>query len=403
MSDVAMFGFTSMLVCFVFSTYFITRAPEDFFPEEYEFSSDPIWYILAFLFVGGTGTFILFPEHMDTIKDYKIWDFILPIIFAAIIYIAYLIGNEWFSNFLIFTLAYIMCLIQPDTFILFPEHLEPWQDRLVVSAILFTITKGLGLLNGLAAIASMQFLCVMISTIALYFLGVAPSILFVMAMCYTGVMLSFAFLSWPPEKLLMNNDAWSSLGFVLGCFALNMAVECSDASIFIALSYLFTEVIMAVYNKYIANKSYEHLYMSTSYYTISNEGEEEERVVYGVLKIFIVCVLLSMAQTISIERIALPVFSVALNLWFLSILSGETKPEGFFSITKLGFRTVKKILSQSSGVETVEVVEVEEDKSTVKKKANPKKAKKTAPTKTTTKNKTTNTKKKDTVKNSKSK
>ena len=87
--------------------------------------------------------------------------------------------------------------------------------------------------------------------------------------------------------------------------------------------------------------------MRTSYYIISNDAEDEKRVVYGVLKIFIVSILMALTQTIAVERIALPVFSVALNLWFLSILSGQTKPDGFFSITKFGYRVVKKALLPS--------------------------------------------------------
>ena len=376
MSEVYIYGLASMLIFFVLSTYCFSRIPEDYFPENYEFKLDPFWYLIAFLFVGCSVTYFSFDKYYDSIKEYKYFDFALPLIFACLIYVVCLLGSNLFANSFIFVLAYIMTYLQPDNFMLFPDYLEPWQDRLVVSGIILVISRGLSLLNGLGAIASLQFLVVLLTAIALSLLGLTPNLIFVMAMCYTGIMLSFCFLSWPPEKIVMNNDAWSAFGFILGCFALNLSVECSEASMFIALSYLFTEVVLAIYNRYILGQKTNYLYMNTSYYTISNDGEDEKRVVYGVLKIFIVCVFMALTQTIAVERIALPVFSVALNLWFLSILSGQTKPDGFFSITKYGYRFVKKALlpnkehklnKQNLETNNTDVYEfVEEDKTVAK-------------------------------------
>ena len=403
MNEVFIYGLTSFMLCFVVGTYFFSRIPENYFPETYKFRFDPFWYMVAFLFIGGTITYYFFPEYYDSVKDYNFIDFMLPIILGCIVYIVCLIGINWISNLLIFLMAYIITFLLPDNFMLFKDYLEPWQDRLVISFILLVISRGLGLLNGLGAISSIQFLTVMVVTVILSLLGIAPNLLCVMAMCYAGVMFAFTCLSWPPEKIVMNNDAWTGIGFILGCFALNLSVEYSETSMFIALSYLFTEVIFSLYNKYIANKFGDYLYMSTSYYVISDEGRDEHRVVCGVLKIFIINILMALTQTIAVERVALPVFSIAVNLWFLSILSGETKPDGVFSVTKFGYKMIKKAVLPSKKIENnQQVIEqvvtendyIEEEEIVLTKPVK----KKTVNKKETAKTKKTSTKKKSTTK-----
>ena len=86
--------------------------------------------------------------------------------------------------------------------------------------------------------------------------------------------------------------------------------------------------------------------MNTEYYRISNNGELESYVVRGCLKIFMINIVLATIQITASERFALPFFSVMLNLWMLSIISGETKPEELMSITRIGFRSMKKIFGK---------------------------------------------------------
>lgn len=91
--------------------------------------------------------------------------------------------------------------MQPDDFRLFPEYLSPTEDKIAVAAILIAISKGLGLMNGLGAIASMQFITVMAVSAVLAYFGILPQLTGALALAYAGVMLAFAFLSWPPESL----------------------------------------------------------------------------------------------------------------------------------------------------------------------------------------------------------
>ena len=144
----------------------------------------------------------------------------------------------------------------------------------------------------------------------------------------------------------MSNGGFACLGFVMGCFMLNASVEFADIPVFIAASYLIAEMGLALYNRYVYREKANSLYMNTSYYKISDDGKYDLAVVYGVGKILIIDIILSMMQIMASTKLALPVFAIALNLWFLSILSGDTNPEQLLSLSKWGTKVVKGIFAR---------------------------------------------------------
>ncbi|MBP3687729.1 MAG: hypothetical protein J6J35_05140 [Alphaproteobacteria bacterium] len=334
MSDILMIGIGAMLICFTVATFFLSRLQTDVFPEEYEFALDPFWYVIGIMFVGGLGAYFLCPTFSDMIKTYSWVDFALPFIFAFIIYGAYLLDVEWVTSLVTFAAALAISFMQPDEFSLFAPHLTPLEDKFAVALIIFVISKGLGLLNGLGGIASMQFLTVMAVVIALVYFNALPNLLGVIAAAYFGTMLAFAFFSFPPEKIVMSDGAFSSLGFVMGCFMLNGANEYAESSMFIAVAFLMVETGRAFYERFILRRNIDMAFMNTAYYKISNNGAYEKGVVYGVFKILFINLVLAVMQIAASERFAVPFFAAALDVWFLSILSGDTKPQEFLSLIK---------------------------------------------------------------------
>lgn len=346
MNDFLIYGISGLLICFTVATLLLNRMDKDTIPEEYEFKLDPFWYLAGVMFVGGIAVYTLFPTMGDTISSYSYFNVVTPIILAAVIYFCYVLGLELFANILTLGGGYLMVATMPDTFRLFPEQLNLWQEQLVLTLILFIVSKGFGLLNGLGGIASMQFIAIVICMVILVYFGALPQILGVLAMTYAGVMIAFAFFSWPPEKLLMSDEAFSAFGFVIGCLMLNGAAEYAEASLFIASSYLFTETGLVLYRRYIERAPCLRGFMCTSYFLISDDGKYEQGVVRGVLKIMIVDVVFATIQIAATERLAFPVFAVAFNLWLLSILSGDTKPEELLSISKWGKNALKGALAK---------------------------------------------------------
>ena len=346
MNEMMIYGIGALLICFTVLTFLLSRLPTNVFPENYEFKLDPFWYVSAVMLVGATAVFFLFPDLPDTVKTYHYTGILLPFVFAGVIYLCYLLDVNWLTNLLTFGAAYIISYMQPDNFQLFPAQLVPWQDKLAVAAIIFVLSKGLGLLNGIGGVASAQFCAVMVTAIILTYFGALPQFLAVIAMTYLGTMIAFAFFSWPPEKIVMSNGAFASIGFIMGCFMLDAANEFAEAPMLIAASYLVTEVLIALYNRFICHEKTDSLYMNTSYYKTSNEGIYDAGVARGILKILAIDIVLSLMQIVAYERLAIPVFAVALNLWFLSILSGDTNPEELVSLTKWGKKVVKGVFSK---------------------------------------------------------
>jgi len=347
MNELLVYGVGSLMICFAVLTFILYRVPNDIFPEEYEFHLDPFWYIIGIMFLGCSVVYIVFPTFPDMIHPYRYLNLFLPFVFATLLYLVYIFGNELSINLVTFALALVVCYLQPDDFQLFPDKLAPWQDKLVIALFLFVLSRGLGLLNGLPAIASMQFSAVMISAALMAYFGALPQILGVIALTLLGCMLAFSFFSWPPERLIISHGGFSSLGFVMGCFMLTSSTEFADASMCIAASYLFTEVGISFYNHYLCRDQADYLYMSTSYYRTSQDEQYTLGVARGILKILVIDVVLSVMQIAAISRLSLIVFSIALNLWLLSILSGDTSPEDVMSLTKWSKKAIKGFFSKS--------------------------------------------------------
>ena len=346
MNEMITYGVSGLLICFTVLTFLLSRIQTDVFPEDYEFKLDPFWYILALMFIGTTVIYFIFPQLPDMVGKYSYLNILVPYIFAIFIYGGYLFGSSWLTNLITLIGVLTLSFMQPDDFMLFPGKLTLWQDRLVVALILFIISKGMLLLNGLGAIGSMQFSAVMISGALLAYFGALPQLLGAMALVYLGCMLAFAIFSWPPEKIIVSHGAFATFGFLMGAYMLNAATEFAEVSMIIASAFLVTEIVSALYNRYICNNKTPELFMNTSYYRISNDGEYEIGVVRGVLKIVVINVVLALVQISASDRLAMFVFSIALNFWFLSVLSGDSKPEDLVSLSRWGKNLFKSIFSK---------------------------------------------------------
>lgn len=357
MSDVFVLGIVFLLICFTLSTFVLTRIQTDIFPEEYEFKLDPFWYLFIIFLITSVCVSYFQPAGFDTVKTYTVWSFAVPVIFSALIYLCYLLDIAWVANLMTYLLALCIAFMQPDTFVLFPDYFTPLQDKFIVALLILLVSKGLGYLNGSGGIAASQFVVVLLTAFILTYFGVLPQILGSIALAYMGIMLAFTFLSWPPEKIMMSNGAFSALGFILACFMIDASVEFSDASMFIAAAYLFTELGCVLYNRFILNQPREYWFMNTFYYRLLELGASEKTVAFSIAKILLVNILLAIFQIAAYERLALPVFSVAFNLWLLSILSGDTKPEELLSFSKWGKNVVKGVLAKNKNHSQTEPVD----------------------------------------------
>ncbi len=336
MEDFIFYSVIALLGCFIIAYFLLNRIDSDLIPESYEIGLDPFWIIWGTMFVGGICAFHFYPESFDAIYNYTYITVILPLIFALFIYLCYLFEFDLLANLLIFGGGLVVGYLTPKEYMLFPDIPYMFLDKLAIATIVFIIAKGFTLLNGLPAVSSLQILTILLSIFVLTYFGVLPQILAVIAMAYFGTIVAFTFFSWPPEKLILSQGAYSALGFVIACLMLNASVEYAESSMFVAASFLITEILVFVYNRFILCIKTSWGFMNTSYYKISNEGEYIAEVLNGLCKIMFVNILLAVAQIHCTSRVAFPVFSIFANFWFLSILAGDAKPMPLLSITRIG-------------------------------------------------------------------
>ena len=344
MSFALIYAISALLICFTLSTFFLSRLQTDIYPEDYEFQYDPFWIIISVLLIGGSIAFYFFPEQYDSIQSYSLLHFLLPPIFGGIIYFIYLLGFPILTHLIILGFSLSMTPLLPESFYLFPEYLLPWQDRCITAILLYLATISLPLLNCIGGLASLQFIVITTITFILSYFNYIPTFFMVISAVYFGVMMAFLFYSWPPEKLIMSQGAFLGIGFVAANFLLLGACEYADGSVFIASSFMFTELMCALYNRFIFGNATEYLFMNTYSFRISQEGKYELVTIQRIIKIFVINGVLAVIQVFAPDRLALPLFSILLNLWFLSILSGDTKPEQLLSVTDWSKKSIKKLL-----------------------------------------------------------
>ncbi len=346
MNELMTYGLSAMLICFTVLTFVLSRFQTDVFPEEYEFALDPFWYVISVLFLGGTATYFVFPTLPDMVHELKYVQILLPFIFAVLIYFCFLFEFEILGNLIMLGSAGVISYMLPDNFALFPNYLDLWQDRLATVALIFVFAKGLGLLNGIGAVAGMQFSAIMIAFVLLAHFGALPYILGAIALAYLGTMIAFLFFSWPPEKIYLSNHAFEAIGFIMATFMLLGAEEFAETPLAIAGSFIITEVLFALYDRYMNYNKTEALFMNTSYYKTSEDGKYDLGVCRGVLKILVIDVVFSLTQILATDQYALLIFTLLLNWWLLSILAGTSKPQPMFSVTKWGFKAISGVFKK---------------------------------------------------------
>ena len=346
MNDFIFYCIIALLGCFCLAYYLLNRIDSDIIPESYDASLDPFWTIWGVMFVGGICAFHFYPDNMDMIFEYKHITFIAPLIFAILIYICYLLEFDLISNLLIFIGGLVVSYMTPDDFRLLPHLPYEFLDKAAIALIILIISKGFVLLNGLPAIASMQCLTILLSIFILSYFEILPQVLAVVAMAYFGAIVAFTFFSWPPEKLILSQGAYSALGFVIACLMFNASVEYAESSMFVAASYMITEILVFLYNRFILGSKTRWGFMNTSYFKLSGEGEFTLEMISALYKVMIVNIILSIAQVYCPSRLAFPVFSIFTNLWFLSILSGEAKPIQFLPISRIGYNFLGDLIKK---------------------------------------------------------
>jgi UDP-N-acetylmuramyl pentapeptide phosphotransferase/UDP-N-acetylglucosamine-1-phosphate transferase len=348
MNDFVLYSAIALFSCFFVAYFLLNKIDSDLIPPEYEVGIDPFWSIWGTMLLGGIIAFHFYPVNFDMVFDYSYITFIFPVIFALLIYLCYLFELDLASNIFIFIGGLIASYMAPSDFILFPKLQYVFLDKLAIATIILVISKGFTLLNGLPAVSSIQCLTILLSIFALAYIGVLPQVLAVVAMAYFGVILAFTFFSWPPEKLILSQGAYSALGFIIACLMFNASVEYAESSMFVAASYLITEILVFMYNRFILGIRKSWNFMHTSYFKLSNEGKYTEEVINGLCRIMIVNIVLAVAQIYCPSRVAFPVFSIFTNFWFISILSGEAKPLQFLSITRLGGAALGSIFKKKT-------------------------------------------------------
>lgn len=336
MSDFVFYSVIVLLSCFSIAYYCLNKIDADLIPESYELSLDPFWSIWGTMLVGGCLAFHFYPDNFDMIMIYKYTTFIIPLFFALLVYICYLFEQDLLSNVLMFIGGLVVSYMAPDDYMLFPEIPYLILDKILIAVIIFVIAKSFMLLNGLPGVASIQALTILLSIFLLSYFGALPQVLAVVAMAYFGAIIAFAFFSWPPEKLILSQGAFSALGFIIVCLMFDASVEYAESSMLVASSYLITELLVFIYNRYLLGIKKTWGFMNTIYFKLSNEGEFTNAILSALYKIMIVNIILSIAQIYCYSRIAFPIFSVLANFWFLAILAGEAEPLRILSISRMG-------------------------------------------------------------------
>ena len=140
-----------------------------------------------------------------------------------------------------------------------------------------------------------------------------------------GALTALLVYNWYPAKLLLNDGACVSLGFLLGWLTILTAREGTGSCALIYAMYYILVICWAVGRKLIANDG--SLVSNTPYYRLNASGLSPAEIGQNVAKLLTVLLVLGSFQVYAPNNYSLPLAAALVTLWFMSKLNNWQEPQ----------------------------------------------------------------------------
>lgn len=293
----------------------------------YQFKKDPYIYIFLLLLVLFVGIASFVPDFRDIILPINPLWLGLSFLFAALIYVLFLLEADTLLDLGVFFLSVLSTFLFANHDALVDLAPVPWQlSALGIGLFIGLITLGARVLAGLTGIFS---LVITLCSIGLFLTAVAGGIPFYLGLMAAAVAGTFAcvfqFNHWG-MRLKINEGVMMSVTFLFCMLLLAGTNELAGPSMFILVLYIPAELFWSLWKQYILRHKEPDLYFNSVYFNTFEKGVDLSTIHVLVLKISTVNTVFALFQLYAQNAFTLPVLVFIIDFWLLSKMNSIGTP-----------------------------------------------------------------------------
>ena len=336
------------IVFFVFSfvsMYIINNLQVKKFVKKHKFNLAelPVIYIFLFYALGSIGTFWLF-DNADFVEPLTILRVIVPIIFAAVLYILAMWRNDWVLVCVLIGCLTVNTLMQPIGIgSMFPQ-ISSWITIIGVIFLGTLYCRFYQILNSSTSVICVSQLVTLGGLCFLSYMGAVPVYTALVATIMGGVLLAYLSVNYHEEKISLDNETCMILAYLVWNLILLQEGEFSFSSCLIITAIFWAEFFLAVWGKYLGSGG--SLKENTCCY-ILGQNYALRMVILNLLRVGAIVYFIAWFQLHSSNPYSLFILTFLIVLWLnYAILHPENKAKNLKDINREFVAGLKENLQQ---------------------------------------------------------
>lgn len=273
------------------------------------------WIFWLVLFLSWITLYFIIPYKKNFITELYAWELPLLGIISSILYI--MLKRYPKQKILLILLATeIGSFSLPTTGLLWEGDLSFWLDRATLIVLWTLYAYFFSWLNTTNGISGAQCLCIFGGISGLSLIGAAPEFLGIISFCGFSIFSAWQIFDTYPSKLKISNEAWTSIGFILGWLSMKVSTEGAGSCILCFNMFFCYQVAICIIRFFTLKKNYQNLPYNSDFYLVSLSGLSPKEIVNAIGKLQLLLVVLGGFAAFAPNVYSLPLFSLITCIWF---------------------------------------------------------------------------------------
>ncbi len=292
----------------------------------YQLKNDMYIHLLALFSLTSALVFYFLPPLADQIHLLSTLQFFMPLTFAVVLYVLFLLEEPLLLHIGLFVLTFAnVFMIRNSQNLIFDGSLSYILENIVVAVLLYLFILGVKTLNKVFSVHNLYMLSTFLGLIFLFFASALPFYLALLSCFWVGCFGALSQKNFYTNKININDGAVISSAFILTSFFLYSANELVFSSVYMFMIYPLCELIFSFVERYIFhNKDY---LLQSIYSNVLSRDLPLDVLHASLLKLFVLNTLLALFQLYSTNILALPIIAPLINIWLLSKLYHFNEPD----------------------------------------------------------------------------
>ena len=306
----------------------------------------PFIYIFGFYVVGTIAAYI-FADNKDFVEPLTFTRAFLPLVFAALIYVVFLLFSEMTFSVFVAAAVCITVWMQPIGPAIELWGISPYIVRSVICLFGVMFCLSMRLYNILPHTVVIELAAILFGICILCFVGASPLFVALCAAVLMGVLGAFLSLNYYNVKMDFDDGACVAIAYLVCNLMLLNVGEFSFPSCVIFTMLLWAELVTALYRKYVLSqggmlRENTSCYAGTDIYTLQGLSA-------NVLRVCAVLLFIGWFQLFSTNQYSLPIISFGLAFWLGNAL-GKPQPSSLKEINREFLNELKQNIEETKNL-----------------------------------------------------